>query len=290
MHSIRISAAALRPLTPALLAAFVTVAGCAVTAFLSAPARSDVAPQSTLADQRSIFADWALRLTRAPDNMGLDMAVPTDRIDVPIPAPHLPVSAQWARVMASDPAGIFATPCRGDAELCATPLRSLFDEAQTYYAGRAYAAVELIDDINRRVNAVVRYRDDRVLYGVEDYWASPGETAKHGAGDCEDIAIVKMWLLAAFGVAPSSMQVTVVRDARNNRGHAVLKVVTGETRLVLDNLHDEVKPDSAVPWYRPVYAVTVDGSFMFGTMPKLALATVDGIDARPVLRGSLPVR
>ena len=111
----RISAAALRPLAPALLAAFVTVAGCAVTAFLSAPARSDVAPQSTLADQRAIFAQWALRLTRAADNMGLDTAVPMDRIDVPIPAPRLPISAQWARVMASDPAGIFASPCRPGA-------------------------------------------------------------------------------------------------------------------------------------------------------------------------------
>jgi predicted transglutaminase-like cysteine proteinase len=127
-----------------------------------------------------------------------------------------------------------------------------------------------------------------VLYGAEDYWASPQETARRGAGDCEDIAIVKMWMLAAFGIAPSSMRVTVVRDARTNRGHAVLKVVNGDTRLVLDNLVDEVKPESAVPWYRPVYAVSVDGSFMFGTMPapQVAMITAGETDARPTPRGS----
>jgi predicted transglutaminase-like cysteine proteinase len=293
MHISRIHAAAARPIVPVLLAALVTVAGCAVAAFFGATARPDVAPQVSIADQRSIFADLTLRLTRGPDAARRDEAALTNRanvIDVAIPVPHLPIAAQWARVMASDPGGLFASPCRGDAELCATPLRSLFEELRARHDGRADATAALIDDINRRVNASVRYRDDLVLYGVEDYWASPQETARRGAGDCEDIAIVKMWMLAAFGVAPSSMRVTVVRDARTNRGHAVLKVVAGDTRLVLDNLVDEVKPDGAVPWYRPVYAVSVDGSFMFGTMPapQLAMITAGERDARPMPRGSLP--
>ena len=93
-----------------------------------------------------------------------------------------------------------------------------------------------------------------------------------------------------LGVAPPSKSVTVMRDTRNNRGHAVLTVVTGDTRLVLDNLVDQVKPDSAVPWYRPVYAVSVDGNFMFGTMPapQLAMIRPGETDARPTPRGSSP--
>src|SRR5262249_14927709 len=154
----------------------------------------------------------------APD--GAALANRANIVDVAIPVANHAVSAQWARVMASDPAGLFANPCRGDAQICDTPLRSLFEEVRGYYAGRAFAAIDLIDDVNRRVNAVVRYRDDAELYGLEDYWASPQETAWNGAGDCEDFAIVKMWMLAALGVAPSTMQVTVVRDSRSNRGHA----------------------------------------------------------------------
>jgi predicted transglutaminase-like cysteine proteinase len=295
MHISRIHAATARPIAPVLLAALVTVAGCAVAAFFGATARSDVAPQVSIADQRSIFAGWALQLTRGPDAARRDEAALTNRanvIHVAIPVPRLPIAAQWARIMASDPGGLFASPCRGDAELCATPLRSLFEELRARYDGRTGPSTALIDEINRRVNASVRYRDDLVLYGVEDYWASPEETARRGAGDCEDIAIVKMWMLAAFGVAPSSMRVTVVRDARTNRGHAVLKIAAGDARLVLDNLVDEVKLDSAVPWYRPVYAVSVDGSFMFGTMPapQLAMISAGEVGARLAQRGALPVR
>jgi predicted transglutaminase-like cysteine proteinase len=292
MHSTASHALASRPLAPALVAAFLTVAGCAVAALLGGPALSEIAPQ-TLSYQRSIFADWALRLTRAHvARPGEPAASRVGVIDVAIPAPRLPVAGQWARVMASDPIGLFAHPCRGDAALCATPLRRAFEELKARYGGRAYSALELIDDVNRHVNVVVGYQDDRVLYGVEDYWASPEETARRGAGDCEDIAIVKMWMLAAFGVAPSSMQVTVVRNTRTDGGHAVLKIAVGDTRLVLDNLTDVVAPDSAVPWYRPVYAVSVGGGFVFGTMPapQLAMTTPGEIDARLELRGSLPLR
>src|SRR5262245_28952275 len=131
MHISRIHAAAARPIAPVFLAALVTVAGCAVAALFGATVPSDVAPQVSVTDQRSIFADRALRLTRGPDAARRDDAALTSRanvIDVAIPVPRLPIAAQWARVMASDPGGLFASPCRGDGELCATPLRSLFEE------------------------------------------------------------------------------------------------------------------------------------------------------------------
>ena len=54
--------------------------------------------------------------------------------------------------------------------------------------------------VNSWTNARVRYVEDSAGYGRADYWADASRTLRRGTGDCEDIAIAKMQLLAALGV------------------------------------------------------------------------------------------
>lgn len=52
-----------------------------------------------------------------------------------------------------------------------------------------------VSDINTWCNHNIEYVPDRILYDKQDYWATPEETLEKGAGDCEDIAILKWWIL-----------------------------------------------------------------------------------------------
>lgn len=62
--------------------------------------------------------------------------------------------------------------------------------------------LEIMQAVNTFVNKHIKYVPDQVLYKAKDYWASPQETIKHRAGDCEDIAILKYWILVRLGLQP----------------------------------------------------------------------------------------
>ena len=64
------------------------------------------------------------------------------------------------------------------------------------------AALEILKNINTFVNLHIEYVPDLKLYGLKDYWAAPRETMKQMAGDCEDIAILKYWILVRLGLEP----------------------------------------------------------------------------------------
>ena len=80
------------------------------------------------------------------------------------------------------------------------------------------------------------YVDDRVLYGEADYWATAGETLRRREGDCEDIAIVKMQLLAAHGVRREDMSLVIARDQVRGADHALLVRICGDAHARHDVL------------------------------------------------------
>lgn len=79
--------------------------------------------------------------------------------------------------------------------------------------------LDILGAVNSWTNDHVRYVEDRVLYQKADYWADAASTLKRGAGDCEDIAIAKMQLLARMGVSRSDMYLTIARDTVRNTDH-----------------------------------------------------------------------
>lgn len=123
---------------------------------------------------------------------------------------------------------------------------------------------ELLTAVNRSVNAMIAYRSDERLYRRADHWASLAEIVARGAGDCEDYAIAKMWVLRAAGVPSESMQITVLRDTRRGLDHAVLAVHVDGEMLILDNVHDRVLADARVRDYAPLFTVASTGSFVHG--------------------------
>jgi predicted transglutaminase-like cysteine proteinase len=96
--------------------------------------------------------------------------------------------------------------------------------------------------INAAVNADVLPETDEVQYHRAEYWTYPD-----GAGDCEDFAHEKRREQIRAGWNPSTLLMTVVRQA-DGEGHAVLTVRTDRGDLILDNQDDRVLVWSATPY------------------------------------------
>ena len=118
--------------------------------------------------------------------------------------------------------------------------------------------------VNSWANAKIRYVEDRQLYGQADYWADAKSTLKRRAGDCEDIAIAKMALLAGAGVRREDMYLTIARDLARNADHALL-VVKSEGRFwLLDNNTDRLLDASVANDYRPILSYSAGGKWLHG--------------------------
>ncbi len=118
--------------------------------------------------------------------------------------------------------------------------------------------------VNRWVNHHIAYEEDRDQYGVADFWAGARRTLKAGRGDCEDIALTKMQLLAAAGVSRDDMILTIARDLVRNADHAVLIVRTDAGYRLLDNASDEVLDAAPSQDYRAILSFGNHTSWLHG--------------------------
>ncbi len=98
------------------------------------------------------------------------------------------------------------------------------------------------------------YKTDQVVWGVEDYWATPAEFIKR-SGDCEDYAIAKYYALRNLGMPAPQLRVIAVKDTIRNLGHAVLIVFIEGNAYVLDNLTNMVLSHSRLTHYAPQFSV-----------------------------------
>jgi predicted transglutaminase-like cysteine proteinase len=121
-----------------------------------------------------------------------------------------------------------------------------------------------LSTINAAANRRIRYKEDRDLYGQADYWATASATLNRGAGDCEDIAIVKMQALAALGVSRSDMFLTIARDTIRNADHALLVVRLNGRYWLLDNATDTVLDAGMSYDYRPIMSFSASGKWLHG--------------------------
>lgn len=132
------------------------------------------------------------------------------------------------------------------------------DAAKVVAAALHEAPAARLATVNSAVNQLP-YIEDRVNYGVDDYWAAPDEFFARG-GDCEDFAIAKYVLLRRAGVPAESMRVVIVRDMALSTAHAILAVTVSGKTFILDNQDASVRPASAVAWrYQPVYSINETG-------------------------------
>lgn len=130
--------------------------------------------------------------------------------------------------------------------------------------GARRSGSEMLSAVNAWTNARVRDVEDAVQYGQADYWASARTTLARGAGDCEDVAIAKMQILAAMGVGRSDMYLTITRDLIRNADHAVLVVKADGKFWLLDNATDQLLDAATSHNYRPIMSFSTSRSWLHG--------------------------
>jgi predicted transglutaminase-like cysteine proteinase len=115
--------------------------------------------------------------------------------------------------------------------------------------------LKMLLEVNAFLNQI-RFVEDAVHWGTEDYWATPAESVGSNGADCEDFSIAKYFLLKELGVPVARLRLTYVKAVRLNQAHMVLAYYArpGAEPLVLDNLEDTVRPASERSDLTPVYS------------------------------------
>lgn len=118
--------------------------------------------------------------------------------------------------------------------------------------------------VNRWVNHSIAFVADRDLFAQTDFWAGANETLRLRAGDCEDIALTKMQLLADAGVPREDMILTIARDLVRNADHAVLIVHYEGRYYMLDNSSDQLFDAALAHDYRPILSFGSNHTWLHG--------------------------
>ncbi|MBM3576110.1 MAG: transglutaminase [Alphaproteobacteria bacterium] len=105
------------------------------------------------------------------------------------------------------------------------------------------AVFRKIANINAWVNKNIDPVADTDHWSSLDKWDYPND----GKGDCEDFALLKRRMLIEEGFPRQALLITVVKE-KNGDGHSVLTVKTNRGEFVLDNLSDEMRPWTRVPY------------------------------------------
>lgn len=121
-----------------------------------------------------------------------------------------------------------------------------------------------LERVNAWVNHHVTYVEDQALFGQPDYWAGASRTLRLGKGDCEDIALTKMQLLAAAGIPRDNMMLTIARDLVRGADHALLMVKLGERYVMLDDSTDSILDATDANDYRPVLSFAPGHAWLHG--------------------------
>lgn len=114
---------------------------------------------------------------------------------------------------------------------------------------------EQLTEVNRFFNQLYFVNDD-VLWGKNDYWATPLEFLGSNAGDCEDFTIAKYFSLLELGVSDKKLRLVYVKAIELNQFHMVLAYYQTPSAqpLILDNINPQIKPASQRRDLLPIYS------------------------------------
>jgi predicted transglutaminase-like cysteine proteinase len=170
---------------------------------------------------------------------------------------------KWKQILAEQGDNILKAPCETLRQGCSNPrlqqARAVVREARGLDRN---AKARLI---NRFVNETIQYMTDIENYGELDHWATLTETMNKGRGDCEDIAIVKMWMLKASGIDSSDLHLLIGKHIKLHQDHAIL-VVRADTdqNFYLDNLSNKIIYSSAEASMQPLLSYGTRGTWLHG--------------------------
>lgn len=157
----------------------------------------------------------------------------------------------WTRVMATAEVQTEAFyACDAENEVCSATALSW---QKILRQSVDLSAMEQLKAVNSYFNRWP-YRLDIDVYGVSDYWATPGEFLKL-SGDCEDYSITKYYALRKLGFAIDDMRIVLLKDNIRNIAHAILAVSLEGESYVLDNVSDLMLSHLKYKHYVPQYSV-----------------------------------
>jgi predicted transglutaminase-like cysteine proteinase len=138
----------------------------------------------------------------------------------------------WTRVLASaeEQTDTFYA-CNASKEKCSSAALSW---QKIIKQSQGLAAMDQLKSVNKYFNRWP-YGLDIDIYGVSDYWATPGEFLKL-SGDCEDYSITKYYALRKLGFSVDDLRIVLLKDSIRNISHAVLAVKMNDTSYILDNV------------------------------------------------------
>ena len=118
-------------------------------------------------------------------------------------------------------------------------------------------------EVNRFFNQFT-YKEDKQLWGQDDYWATPEEFIGRNGGDCEDYVVAKYFVLRSLGVADEHLYLTYVKALRENRAHMVLSYfeTPQSTPLILDNYNPRILSADKRRDLLPVYSFNAKSLFL----------------------------
>lgn len=149
------------------------------------------------------------------------------------------------------------------AEESVVAWRRLLQELRDQPVDQQLAAVNTF--FNRRIV----YELDPVVWGQNDYWATPLEFMGRATGDCEDFSIAKYMTLLELGVPNDRLRLIYVRArtaGAKTEAHMVLGYYedpTGEP-MILDNLITSIRPAGRRPDLSPVFSFNSQGLWVAG--------------------------
>jgi len=131
-------------------------------------------------------------------------------------------------------------------------------------SARALAPAAQLQVVNRFFNERIEFASDLQVWGQVDHWASPRESLHKGAGDCEDYAIAKYFVLLAVGMPAARLRLVYVRaqlDDGPAQPHMVLTYYPSDAGevLILDNLVDAIHTAGQREDLAPVFSFNSEG-------------------------------
>jgi len=168
------------------------------------------------------------------------------------------------RALAGEPFGLASTPA---------PAGPLWIRWRGFDDARAAEGERRLAIVNRAVNLAVAYAGDERRFGRSDVWSGALETFESGAGDCEDYAIAKFFVLRAAGVPDGDLRLVLAHNRSDGNVHAVLAVRDGGRWLILNNRRMAPLAEADEDDLDPLFALDAGGVRQFVT-PAMTLAAL----------------
>src|SRR5262249_28591683 len=111
----------------------------------------------------------------------------------------------------------------------------------------------------------LEYQSDLVVWGKEDYWATPDEFLEKGAGDCEDFAIAKYMTLRQLNISQEKLLICYMKMQKPEKTCDLPHILLTYTQspqsvpLVLDNFKKAILPLNERTDLTPLYCFNEEG-------------------------------